>query len=65
MKIGIVGTGFVGSTAAYTLVMKRLGSEIVLIDKNTARAAAEAADIRHAIPFGHSVNIRQGNYPDP
>ena len=64
MKIGIVGTGFVGSTAAYTLVMKGLGSEIVLIDKNTARAAAEAADIRHAIPFGHSVNIRQGNYPD-
>lgn len=64
MKVGIVGTGFVGSTTAYTLVMKGLGTEIVLIDKNTARAAAEASDIRHAIPFGHSVNIRQGDYPD-
>lgn len=64
MKIGIVGTGFVGSTAAYTLVMKGLGSDIILIDRNEARAKAEAADICHAIPFGHSVNIRQGAYPD-
>jgi L-lactate dehydrogenase len=64
MKIGIVGTGFVGSTAAYTLVMKGLGTEIVLIDKNTARASAEAADIRHAVPFAHTVNVRQGDYHD-
>lgn len=64
MKIGIVGTGFVGSTAAYTLVMRGLGTELVLIDKNTARASAEAADIRHAIPFAHSVNVHQGDYPD-
>lgn len=64
MKIGIVGAGFVGSTAAYTLVVKGLGTEIILVDKNTSRAAAEAADIRHAIPFGHSVVIRQGNYSD-
>ena len=64
MKIGIVGTGFVGSTAAYTLVMRGLASDIVLIDANTARAAAEAADIRHAVPFGHSVGIRQGDYSD-
>ena len=32
MKIGIVGTGFVGATAGYALVMQGVGREIVLVD---------------------------------
>jgi L-lactate dehydrogenase len=32
MKIGIVGTGNVGSTAAYSLVLQGIGSELVLVD---------------------------------
>ena len=64
MKIGIIGAGLVGSTAAYTIVMKGFGTEIILVDKNTMRARAEAADILHAVPFGHSVVIRQGDYAD-
>ena len=48
MKVGIVGSGFVGATAGYALVMQGVGREIVLVDKNSARAAAEADDIRHA-----------------
>ena len=50
MKIGIVGTGFVGSTAAYAMVMRGVGREIVLVDVNNARARAEADDI--LLPFG-------------
>ena len=53
MKVGIVGSGFVGATAGYALVMQGVGREIVLVDKNTARAAAEADDLRHAVPFVH------------
>jgi malate/lactate dehydrogenase len=34
MKIGIVGSGFVGATAAYALVMQGVGREIVLVDNN-------------------------------
>src|SRR5215471_1656267 len=64
MKVGIVGSGFVGSTAAYALVMKGVGREIVLVDKNAARAAAEADDIRHAVPFAHPLHIRAGEYED-
>lgn len=64
MKIGIVGTGFVGATAAYALVMQGIGREIVLVDKNTARAEAEANDIFHAVPFANPLNIRAGGYPD-
>ena len=36
MKVGIVGSGFVGSTAAYALVMQGVGREIVLVDKKNA-----------------------------
>ena len=64
MKVGIVGSGLVGATAAYALVMRGVGREIVLVDKNTARAAAEAADIRHAVPFAHALNVRAGDYAD-
>jgi L-lactate dehydrogenase len=64
MKVGIVGSGFVGATAGYALVMQGVGREIVLVDKNAARAVAEADDIRHAVPFAHPLNIHDGNYED-
>lgn len=64
MKVGIVGSGFVGATAAYALVMQGVGREIVLVDKNTVRANAEANDIRHAVPFSHPLEIRAGDYKD-
>jgi L-lactate dehydrogenase len=63
-KVGIVGSGFVGATAGYALVMQGVGREIVLVDKNAARAAAEADDIRHAIPFAHPMDVRHGDYAD-
>jgi len=63
-KIGIVGSGLVGATAAYALVMRGVGREIVLVDLNQGRAEAEADDIRHAVPFAHPVNIRAGDYAD-
>ncbi len=64
MKIGIVGSGLVGATAAYALVMRGVGREIVLIDLNMARAQAEADDISHAVPFAHPLQVRAGNYAD-
>lgn len=62
MKIGIVGTGFVGATTAYALVMRGVGREIVMVDKNTRRAEAEADDILHAVPFANPIEIYAGDY---
>ena len=45
MKIGIVGTGMVGATAAYAMVLRGVGREIVMVDLNKKRAQAEADDI--------------------
>lgn len=64
MKVGIVGSGYVGATAAYALVMQGVGREIVLVDKNSERAIAEADDIRHAVPFAHPLEVHAGNYDD-
>lgn len=64
MKVGIIGTGLVGSTAAYALVMRGVGREIVLVDLNRKRAEAEAADILHAVPFSNPLTILAGEYSD-
>lgn len=62
MKIGIVGSGFVGATAAYAMVMRGVGREIVLVDRNIERARAEADDIQHAVPFAHALEVVAGDY---
>jgi L-lactate dehydrogenase len=64
MKVGIVGTGMVGSAAAFALALGGGASEVVMIDHNPARAIAEAEDISHAVPFGRPVTVRAGDYPD-
>jgi L-lactate dehydrogenase len=64
MKVGIIGNGLVGSTAAYALAMRRSANEIVLIDANEKRSIAEAADIQHAVPFIQAMDVYHGTYED-
>lgn len=67
MKVGIIGTGMVGSTTGYAMVMSGTGNEIVLVDLNKARAEAEADDMAHAVPFAHPAvptAVSSGDYAD-
>lgn len=64
MKVGIVGSGFVGATAAYAMVMEGIGREIVLVDKNDIRSRAEANDIYHAVPFARPLKVTAGSFAD-
>lgn len=64
MKIGIVGTGLVGSTIAYSILMRKAATLIVMIDVNKERSAAEAADISHAVPFTQPTAVSSGEYAD-
>lgn len=64
MRVGIVGAGYVGSTAAYAMVMRGVGREIVLVDKSADRAVAEADDLRHAVPFANPLEITAGDYDE-
>jgi len=62
MKIGIIGCGFVGSSAAYALVLQGVASDLLLIDLDRNLARAQAEDILHATPFSHPVRIQAGDY---
>jgi len=64
MKVGIVGSGMVGATAAYAIVMRGVAREIVLVDLNRSRAQADADDILHAVPFAEPADVRAGEYAD-
>jgi L-lactate dehydrogenase len=64
MKVGIVGTGMVGSAAANALVLAGSASEVVLVDRDMKRALAEAEDIMHATPFTNIVTVKAGDYAD-
>ena len=64
MKIGVVGAGQVGATAAYAMMMRGVGSEIVLVDINADLAAAQARDILEGTPFAHPVRLSAGETSD-
>ena len=59
-----MGTGNVGSTFAYALLLSGLASEIVLIDVNRARAEGEAMDLNHTEPFAKPTRVWAGDYAD-
>ena len=63
-KVAIIGTGYVGASIAYSLMMKELAREIILIDKDEQKAEAEVLDIRHGIPYMGTASIRRGEYQD-
>ncbi|WP_018112244.1 L-lactate dehydrogenase [Thermus igniterrae] len=62
MKVGIVGSGLVGSAAAYAMVLLGGVREVVLVDLDHKLARAHAEDILHATPFAHPVWTRAGGY---
>lgn len=64
MKIGIVGCGNVGSASAYACALRGVGTELVLVDRDAALAAAQAEDILHATPFAKSMPVNAGSYED-
>ena len=45
MKVGVIGSGFVGSAAANAIALRGYAAEVVLIDLNEELAQAQAEDI--------------------
>jgi len=62
MKVGVVGAGMVGSTAAYAIDLLAAASEIVLVDVNEKLARAQAEDIEHGGPFLSPSRVSAGHY---
>lgn len=62
MKVGVVGTGQVGATAAYTIAVTGVADEVALVDRDVALAQAQATDIAHALPFHSTTRVIAGGY---
>jgi len=63
-RVVVVGTGLVGSTAAYTLMVQGVASEIVLVDVNKDKCEGEALDLEHGLSFVRQSRVWAGNYSD-
>lgn len=61
----IIGSGHVGSCVAFLLALRGMFDEVVLVDKRSARARAEAEDMMAALPrLGSKTLVRGGDYDD-
>ena len=63
MKVAIIGAGHIGTTLAYTLLIKGFVSEIAIVNRTRDKAFGEALDMTHALASASlSVKIYSGDY---
>src|SRR5450759_1859705 len=63
-KVGLIGTGMVGASFAYSLMQSGAANELVLIDADAARAEGEMMDLNHGMPFVRPSRFIGGHSPD-
>ena len=64
-KIGIIGAGHVGSHGGYALISQGLAEEIVYIDIDEKKAAAQALDLQDSSTYlERTVHVKAGSYDD-
>lgn len=50
-KVGILGTGFVGSSTAYSLINQGICDELLLVDIEEEKSIGESLDLTHCMDF--------------
>ncbi|TAN34034.1 L-lactate dehydrogenase [Patescibacteria group bacterium] len=63
-KIAVIGAGAVGSTVAYTDMVKNLASEVLLIDLNEKKEKGEVMDIADGLSFVETGNVKGADFKD-
>ncbi len=63
-KIVLIGSGAVGATFAYTVLLKGLANELVIIDVNQDKAMGDVLDLNHGLMLANPMKITAGDYPD-
>lgn len=63
-RVVVIGVGAVGSTTAYTLLLRSRMDELVLIDANAGKAVGDALDMNHGMPFLGQTKVWAGTYED-
>lgn len=64
-KIVLIGTGFVGMSFAYSMLIAGNIDTLVLIDIDKEKAVGEAMDLQHGMPYAHrKINVIAGDYDE-
>ena len=63
-KVGVIGTGYVGMAAAFSIFQQQLANELILIDRDLSRAEGEALDLMHGQPLVGRCQVQTGDYED-
>ncbi|MFQ7653711.1 MAG: L-lactate dehydrogenase [Enterococcus gallinarum] len=64
-KVVVVGTGFVGTSIAYSMINQGLINELVLIDVNREKAEGEALDLLDGMSWAQeNIKVWAGDYTD-
>ena len=64
-KVVVVGTGFVGTSIAYSMINQGLINELVLIDVNRDKAEGEALDLLDGMSWGQeNIKVWAGEYSE-
>lgn len=63
-KIVLIGCGAVGSTFAYTVLLRGLANELIIIDANREKAEGDVLDLNHGLLLAHPMRIAVGDYRD-
>ncbi len=61
-KAVVIGSGFVGSTIAYTLAIKGIFDDLAIIDIDRDKAEGDAIDISHGGAFVKPIQVSSGDY---
>ena len=64
MKVGIIGSGGVGSACLLSLVMRGVACHIVVLDKNHERAKGVVADLQYGATLSPSIELIAGDYAE-
>src|SRR6202048_3516423 len=64
MKVGIIGSGKVGSACALAAVVRGSARNIVMVDRTRKRAKAVATDLRYGSPLCPKTEVVDGDYDD-
>lgn len=64
MRVGIIGTGWVGTSVAISVLHAGLARELLLHDLRTDLAEGEAMDLSHGAPFLPAMEVRAATVED-
>jgi L-lactate dehydrogenase len=64
MRIGIIGTGAVGTACAFSVVMRGCADELVLLNRNRKRARGVVTDLQYGAALSPAVKLIEGDHAD-